>query len=329
MFRFVFCCVLAALLCSCSDQSGSSGPDPVAADLVVYSSHPDDLLSFLVKEFRERTGLRVATVSAGTGALLNRLEEEAASPAADVMLGGGVESLEASHELFAAYRSSENEAVPAQFRAADDRWTGFSVLSVVIVYNRRLVAEASAPRGWADLTTPRFFGAIAFADPRTSGSAYSQLRAFFVVAGGGSVLADRFTANLGNRPFLESTKVGSTVSSGEALVGLTFDTYAPWPDLAVVYPEEGTLVLPDGLAVVKGGPHPAAARRFVDFLLGRDVASVLVARFHRRSVRTDAGDPEGLPSLRRLRPLVYDVQAAAREKAATLEHFTSLLSVHP
>lgn len=316
---------VAALWSGCTEPRPVPGPRGV--DLVVASSHPEDLLQFLVKEYRERTGQRVEVVRGGTGSLLHRLHDSELG--VDVLLGGGLESLEASRDLFEPYRPGASAVIPPEFRSPEGLWTGFSVLSLLIVYNQRLVEPEVAPRAWADLVHPRFQGNIAFSDPRQSGSAYSLLRVFSGLSSSEPRLLDRFVANLGGRPLLESSQVVAAVSSGEFLVGLTFESPTPLVDVGLVYPREGTLVLPDGVALMRRAPHPEAARGFIDFVLGPEVADVLAGRFHRRSVRLDAVDPDGLVPLKRLPRLPYDVSLAAREKEATLERFSALWSRRP
>ena len=52
--------------------------------------------------------------------------------------------------------------------------------------------------------------------------------------------------------------------------------------VAIVYPDQGagglgTLLIPNTLAIIRGGPNPAAARRLVDYLLSPEVESRLAA----------------------------------------------------
>ncbi|HOX48963.1 MAG TPA: hypothetical protein PLG14_07210, partial [Spirochaetales bacterium] len=76
----------AAVLLAAASLGLSSCARPAAAateageaDLVVYSSHPEELVRVVVAEFRDRTGLSVRLVQAGTGELLRRLRSEADS----------------------------------------------------------------------------------------------------------------------------------------------------------------------------------------------------------------------------------------------------------
>ena len=72
----------------------------------------------------------VEVVEGGTNELLERLDKEQDAPQADVMFGGGVESLESYRDLFAPYTCAEADAILPQYRAQDDIWTPFSSLPV-------------------------------------------------------------------------------------------------------------------------------------------------------------------------------------------------------
>ena len=41
-------------------------------------------------------------------------------------------------------------------------------------------------------------------------------------------------------------------------------------EVSVIYPEEGTVWLPTGTAIVKNCPHPENAKKFIDFLLSEE-----------------------------------------------------------
>ncbi len=64
-------------------------------------------------------------------------------------------------------------------------------------------------------------------------------------------------------------------NSDDALI--EFERATP---VEIVYPDQapgelGTLFIPNTVAIIKGGPHPAAARRLVDFLLSPTVEEQL------------------------------------------------------
>ncbi len=91
---------LGLLLTGCAAGSRASGTASFAPEegerLVVYTSHKEEVWWPIVREFEERTGIWVEVETGGTNELLAAASrQEADAPAADVMFGGGVDSLEA------------------------------------------------------------------------------------------------------------------------------------------------------------------------------------------------------------------------------------------
>ena len=136
------------LLCGCSaPQVQDFAPDE-AERLVIYTSHKKDVWWPIVKEFEARTGIWVQVVQGGTNELLEQLENEKDSPAADLMFGGGVESLLAYEDYFMPC-DAPRDAMLAECRFENHRFVAFSRLPLAIIYNPRLVSRP--PAGFADL----------------------------------------------------------------------------------------------------------------------------------------------------------------------------------
>jgi iron(III) transport system substrate-binding protein len=79
-------------------------------------------------------------VAAGTGELLQRLQAESATPIADVLWGGGADSLAAYKYYFQPYVCANDAVIDDAFKDADDLWIGESPLPMVIIYNKELLA---------------------------------------------------------------------------------------------------------------------------------------------------------------------------------------------
>lgn len=318
--------VCLLLLSGCTpvrEDAVASYAPPEENRLVIYTSHKEEVYWPIIKEFEERTGIWVEVVSGGTNELLDRIEQESGEPRADVMFGGGVESLESKRELFEPYRCDGAEQLLSRYRSPDDLWTPFSALPTVLIYNTKLV-QAGALTGWADLLEPEVKGRIAFAAPAISGSAYTGLVTLLSALGGQwEDTLHAFACNLDGLQLDSSGDVLTAVAGGSCLVGVTLEEtamqrIAAGEDLAMVYPAEGTSAVPDASALVKGAPHADNARRFLDFTASADVQRLLVRRFYRRSVRADI-EPDGvLPSLSGVSMTDYDIAWASREHDAIL-----------
>lgn len=256
--------------------------------LTVYTSHKEEVYRPVVEEFERRTGIWVRVVTGGTTELLERIEGEADDPRADVMFGGGVESLMAYEGCFAAW-STPRDMLLEDCRFDEHRFVAFSRLPLVIIYNPRLVDDP--PQGWRDLLSPRWRGQIAFADPGVSGSSFTALATLMQALDGEASLA-LLADNVRGHVLSGSGEVVSAVASGAMSVGVTLHETAKKRILAgdrieMIWPEDGTSAVPDGAAVIANCAHEENARLFVRFILGEDVQRRVQTDFARLSVRSD------------------------------------------
>ena len=283
-WRMLLLALLLALLCGCAASEPLPDYAPEESQrLILYTSDKKEVWQPIVKELEARTGVWVTVVEGGSNELLEQLAAKTDAPQADVMFGGGVESLESYQDLFAPYTCADADAILPQYRAKDDIWTPFSSLPLVFVYNPKLVG-AEEITGWADLLRPELAGKIAFADPSVSGSSYTAL-----------------------------------VTMLCALPGETDEILqAAGDELVMVYPADGTSCVPDGCAILKGAPHEENAKLFVDFTVSLSVQKLLQERFCRRSVRGDLESTGTLPALSQIPQVDYDVGWASRSREALL-----------
>ena len=84
---------------------------------MVYSPHDADPLNDGVNMFMEKyPNVKVEVVAAGTGELCNRIQAESANPIADVLWGGGADSLAAFKDYFEPYVCANDEYIDEAFK---------------------------------------------------------------------------------------------------------------------------------------------------------------------------------------------------------------------
>lgn len=313
-----------ALLAGCAAPPEPAAPAAPAPEerLVLYTSHKEEVWWPIVKEFEERTGIWVDVVEGGTNELLERIRQESGDPRADVMFGGGVESLEACRDCFEPYLCAGAEELMPQYRCADGLWTPFSSLPVVLIYNTKLVSDGRLDR-WSDLLDGEFRGRIAFADPEVSGSSFTGLVTLLYALGEPwEESLQRFAQELAGRQLEGSGEVLSRVAGGTDWVGVTLEEtalkrMAAGDDVALVYPADGTSCVPDGSALVKGAPHGDNAREFLDFTVSQDVQRLLTEQFYRRPVLSGLSAPMRT-DLEQVPMVDYDISWAREHREGIL-----------
>lgn len=322
---------LMLTLTACGGKGDTAEGD--SDTLTVYSPHPAETINLLVKEFESKTGIKVDVIAAGTGELLARVEAEGENALGDVLWGGGAESLAAFKDFFEPYESPELANIDSIYYDEGFTWLGESPLPMVIMYNTDLVAEADAPKSWEDLLKPEFKGKIAMADPAKSGSAYTIMATMISAYGkdtDGWDFIKKFYENLDEKVIGSSSGVYQGVADGEYSVGLTLEKQAieyvlNGAPVKIVYPEEGTTAVPDGLAIIKGAKNKENAKKFVDFALSKETQEIMADSLSRRSIRDDVEAPEGLPPLGDIKQVEYDFGWASSEKEVNLEKWKDIV----
>ena len=324
MKKWILFPLLAALFlsaCQKTERTTEYTPDE-SMRLTIYTSHKEEVYMPIVREFEERTGIWVDVITGGTNELLERIESQQDNVEADVMFGGGVESLKAYEHCFSPYVVGSSGSIREPHQAEDAVWTPFSALPVVLIYNTKLVSPDKIT-GWSSLSDPIFRGRIAFADPAISGSSFTAL-ATQILAGNsmGKTLAT-LAENLEGKTLSSSGDVLNAVVDGSCLVGITLEEtalkyIAAGADLAMVYPEEGTSCVPDASAIVKGAPHSENAKRFLDFTVSYEVQQMLSESSYRRPVRSDIPAGESLLPLQDIVLVDYDIDWACKNRDVIL-----------
>ncbi len=324
MKKWILFPLLAALFlsaCQKTERTTEYTPDE-SMRLTIYTSHKEEVYMPIVREFEERTGIWVDVITGGTNELLERIESQQDNVEADVMFGGGVESLKAYEHCFSPYVVGSSDSIREPHQAEDAVWTPFSALPVVLIYNTKLVSPDKIT-GWSSLSDPIFRGRIAFADPAISGSSFTALATQILAGKSMDKTLAALAENLQGKTLSSSGDVLNAVVDGSCLVGITLEEtalkyIAAGADLAMVYPEEGTSCVPDASAIVKGAPHSENAKRFLDFTVSYEVQQMLSESSYRRPVRSDIPAGESLLPLQDIVLVDYDIDWACKNRDVIL-----------
>lgn len=295
--------------------------------LVIYTSHKVEIYQPIIREFEQRMGIWVQVTSGGTNDMLKQIALENDYPQADLMFGGGVESLNAYSDYFAELPANICGELDTH-ASISNKWLPFSLLPIVLIYNRKLVTQP--PDGWADLLDSQWRGSIAYAKPDVSGSSYTALITLLLaVSGEDEDILRSFYQNLGGKLLDSSGDVVGAVSDGDCAIGITLEEtalkgIAAGEEIGIVYPAEGTSNVPDGIAVIKDCAHLENALAFIRFVLGEDVQRRLITTYYRHSVLSSLSDED--TQTQGMKMLDYDIQWASDQKDAILAQWNALIA---
>jgi len=285
--------------------------------VILYSAHKQAIIDAMVPRFEKKTGIKAEVIKAGSGDIINRANAERANPQADVIWSIGGEQLEASSELLANYIPVGYDKIESAFKVGKN-WLPYTAIVNVFIVNKNLLKPSQYPRTWKDLARSDLKGRISSARADKSGSSYMQLATVLTIYGdkGWDVY----------KPILQnfvlsgsSSAVPRFVNDGEAAVGITLEDNAykyvqGGGPVEIIYPEDGTVAAPDGIALLKNAPNSENGKRFIDWALSKETQEFLVQEMGRRPIRNDVSASGDLPPLSAFKVVPYDFSWSAGNK---------------
>lgn len=296
----------------------------------VYTAHTANIVDRLLPHFEKATGIKADVVKAGSGDIINRVRAEAANPKADVIWSIGAELLEANAELLEPYRPKEYDMIADAFKGSA-AWLPYTGIVNVFMVNTKKLKPEEYPKTWLDLAHPRFKNQVSMAAADKSGSSYMQLNTFLTIYGDNPAGWDKFKTVFKNLNVSNSSgAVPRFVNDGEAAVGITLEDNAflfvkGGGPVVILYPEDGTSTIADGMALVKRAANPAAGKAFIDWALSAPVQELVVQELGRRPIRKDAKPLGALKPLGDIKFVKYDIKRAADKRKEYLDKWNDLM----
>jgi iron(III) transport system substrate-binding protein len=227
--------------------------------------------------------------STKTVGLTNAILQEAGRPRCDVFWNNEILNTIRLQEkgLLEPYFSPAGDAYPPMYRAADGTWHGFAARARILIVSTKVVLENERPKSIYDLLDPKWKGKIGIGRP-IAGTTATHVACLFAALG--EEKAKEFFRSLkaNDVKILGGNKqVAQAAAAGQIAFGLT-DTDDAMVEIerasavTIVYPDRdanqfGTLFIPNTLAIIKGCPHPAQARKLIDYLLSPATEEKLAA----------------------------------------------------
>lgn len=307
----------------------------IAADAICYNCPPQwaDWASQL-KAIEKHLGLEIPHDNKNSGQTLSQLLAEKDNPVADVAYYGVSFGIAAKNEgVVEAYKPAHWEDIPDGLKDPDGNWFTIHSGALGLFVNVDALEGAPVPTSWKDLLKPEYKGMVGYLDPSSAFVGYAGAVAINRALGGS---LDDFTPAINffkelakNDPIVPKQTSYARVLSGEIPILFDYDfnayrgKYKDKANVEFVIPQEGTVVVPYVMSLVKNGPHPENGKKILDFIMS-DTGQAVWANAFLRPVRSSAMSEEAqskfLPAseYERAKPVDYarmaEVQKAFGER---------------
>ena len=219
---------------------------------------------------------------------------------------------------------------PKEQRDADGTFAAIRSHLSVIAYNTRQVKTEDAPRSYADLLLPKWRMRMVKAHPAYSGTILTGTFALSRALGWG------FFEQLAKQRVMQvqsSTEPPKKVTQGERSVMADGNEYNAFflrengDPIELVYPPEGTPLVPGQSGVLKEAPHPNAARLFANFLFSLECQQLMCDVGGLRSFHPKVTLKAGRRPLSDIRLLLSDPAELARETEGIKQRYAQMFGV--
>lgn len=322
--------LLSAALTACGSDSDSDdqGASEDRADssepLVVYVGRDEELVSPLIEQFSEETGIEVEARYAGTPEHLATLLEEGDATPADVFLSqdAGALGALAAEGLLRELPDEITSTVLPEFSSTDGSWVGVTGRARVFAFNPTALSADEVPDTVDAFLEPDWEGRFAVAPSNASFQAFvTGLR---VAEGDDAARAwlEGIVAN-GVQTFEGNGDILDAVEAGTVDVGLTnhyyyFERAAENPDLPLelAFPaagDPGALVNVTGAGAISNHPD---AEAFISYLVSEAGQTYFTEETGEYPLIEGVPAPEGIPALDSLEGPITDLSELADLEAS-------------
>jgi iron(III) transport system substrate-binding protein len=267
--------MVGATLAACGSSSGTS------PTLTLYNGQHEQTTNQLVAAFEKQTGITVKVRNNNEAVLTNQILAEGSASPADLIYAENSPALEKLQEkgVLAPVDPSTLGKVPAKYNSPKGDWVGVSARVNVLVYNTNQVPASQVPTSIMDLANPKWKGKLALAQGETD----FQPIVTSIVNRYGKQAALKWLqaikANAGSNIYPDNESLVSQINKGQAEIGIINSYYwyrqrdqlgSAGMHSAIAYfspGDAGYVVDISGAGVLKSSKNPAAAQKFLAFLV--------------------------------------------------------------
>jgi phosphoglycerate transport regulatory protein PgtC len=261
-----------------------------AGTVSVVTSFPKELTEAYKKAFEARNPtIKIEILNKNTTASIAYIKELPVGQRPDVMWASAPDAFEvlARDKLLQSAPEVKNPEAPAKvgnYPINDPAgfYYGQALAGYGLMWNTRYMQanKVPAPKEWADLVRPEYFGHLAMSSPSRSGTTHLTVETILQGEGwekgwGQMLQISGNCAAVTDRSFA----VPDGVNNGQFGIGLVIDffglagKYSGYP-VEFIYPTV-TAVVPANIALVAGGKNADEAKKFMAFALSREGQELL------------------------------------------------------
>jgi iron(III) transport system substrate-binding protein len=313
----IACVALLSFIGAASAQSFTPDPVDMAAAkkegaVTWYTSTPVNTAQKIANMFQAETGIKVELFRSGGSAVLRRFMQEidARRVIADVVtISDPAEVLTlVKRDLVVPFRPRNFDRIRDEVKDPKGYHVAQRVNLVGII--ARADKSLAMPKNWTDLTDAKYKGVLVMPDP-----SYTAIQLMVIGTLSRKYGWEFYEKLRANEIMIVQShqQVSETLTRGERLIAAEGADQFAWLDrkaghkIQTIWPADGAFAIGAPTVVIKGAPHPNAAKALAEFMISDTVQKLLPGEGIYAG-RSDVEPPAGNPSLGQIKlmPIDYD-----------------------
>lgn len=226
------------------------------------------------------------------------------------------------------YLPPDLDLLPKQFQELNpDHYYHLGAIGFDVI-NFRSDKVSTPPKTWKELLDPAWKGKITTGHPGFSGYVGQWVVAMLRLYG------DDYLKKLAaNQPKINRS-VNDTVTdivSGERQVGSGPDNFslakkAASSPIDIYFPDDGAIIVPGPVGILKASKRPSAARLFVNFMYSKEYSQALV-KTSNYPLRADVAPAAGVPALEKIKVVRNTVDQLTSDLPGAIDKWRQIMGV--
>jgi iron(III) transport system substrate-binding protein len=298
-------CMLGLVFAGCGSTASDkpkAGGGPTGTVMIYTSIYPDIIEKVKPEMAKAFPNLDIQWFQGGTEKVITKIsgEVEANRVQADLLMVADPSYYLTLKEKNLLYKyDAPNRKDVVLPKDEEGYWTPVRISNMIIAYNTKKISDADAPKSWQDLLDPKWKGKIGMPSPLLSGTAYVTAGALSDKYGW-----DYFSALKNNGLKVEegNSALQNKLLTGEYDIVIILEENilkmaGKGEPVKVVYPEDGTIIIPSPIAIFNTSQNKEAAEAITNWWLSKEGQQAIVKGWM-HSVRADVEPPKGAPALK-------------------------------
>jgi len=179
------------------------------------------------------------------------------------------------------YKSAAGNYIANKFRDPENFYITVRVCAMVMAYNKDALKKEEIPQTFADLTKPQWENKVALGSPLESGTNFTTVSTLIGKYGWDyyKSLRKLNTFSAGGNSTVRRKLESKEYKVGVLLLENLLKAKHGHTNLEIIYPQDGTVLIPSPIAILKRTKHPAMVKKLYDYFLSQEGQEIMTKGF--------------------------------------------------